>query len=74
MALRALSRLILGWLNLTTLTGTISRLPGVSTNRVNKTNGQAGFIPGRIIFTLIRLMKIMIQYVEAMEQDGAYSP
>jgi hypothetical protein len=32
---------------------------------------QAGFIPGRSIFNHIRLTKIMIQYAEIMEQNGA---
>ena len=32
---------------------------------------QAGFIPGRSIFNHIRLTKIMIQFAEALEQDGA---
>ena len=32
---------------------------------------QASFIPGRSIFNHIRLTKIMIQYAEAMEQNGA---
>jgi hypothetical protein len=32
---------------------------------------QAGFIPRRSIFNHIRLTKIMLQYVEAMEQNGA---
>ena len=31
---------------------------------------QAGFIPGRSIFNHIRLTKIMIQFAEALEQDG----
>ena len=32
---------------------------------------QVGFIPGRSIFNHIRLTKIMIQFAEALEQDGA---
>jgi hypothetical protein len=43
------------------------------TDRIDKMihNNQTGFIPGRSIFSNIHLSQVMIDYTEAMEEDGA---